>query len=264
MFAQKSLVSRLRQISRALTLLILLSLATTIWSNSKRNLLPPQSSLLSRIDEPPSQEAYEDRAFTHNWHGNSYVVYPVAEYEIAGLVVTRNDIGGFSDIYHTSDSVDVVDVCMIWGGNAREAVYRNFDFWSEPFSCWYRPKRHIGGNAKFEEDALSNTHVVAKDEKLAKRLNSIRLGDQVRLKGKLINYHPAGASEQLRRSSLTRKDTGNGACEVMYVEEFELLKSGNPGWNRVYDMARSILLISILIKIVSFLIFPYLEYRFTE
>ena len=263
MFARESLATSLKTISRCLSLSILLSLATTFWANGKRNFLPPQSSLVTRIEEPPSQEAYEDRAFTHHWHKNDYVIYPVAEYEIAGLVVTRNDIGGFSDIYHTSDSVDVVDVCLLWGDNAREAVYRNYDFWSEPFSCWYRPKRNTA-RARFSDDALSNTHVLAKDESLAKRLNSIHLGDQIRLRGKLINYHPAGASEQLRRSSLTRKDTGNGACEVMYVEEFELLKSGNPGWNRIYELARCVFLISIVLKIISLLAFPYLEFRFTD
>jgi len=252
--------AKLRLYGRLLTLIVVISLALTVWAGRKKAILPIEQEILADVKSEPEQKERSERAIKLDWKGAHYVLYPVAEYDIRGMVVTRNDIRGFTDIYHTSSSVDVVDVCLIWGDNTREAVYRNSEFWSEPFSCWYRPKNDRGA-AAFHSDQLSNTHLLAKDESLAKQLNSIRLGDQIRLTGKLVNYHPAGASEQMRKSSLVRSDSGNGACEVMYVEAVQFLNRANPGWNKLYSAAKSIFWIALVLKFLSFLTFPYIEYR---
>jgi len=260
---QEQIRVRLGFLSKLLSISCLISFLVLLRSNSKREELPAENEILPALKEEPVQEKFDDRAFTLRWRSSDYVLHPVAKYEISGLVVSRNDIGGFTDIYHSADSVDVVDVCMLWGANTRERVYRNSEFWSEPFSCWYRPKRNVSG-VPFREDELSNTHILPRDENLARELSAIHLGDQIRLRGKLVNYNPAGASEMLRRSSLTRTDQGNGACEVMFVEEFALLKPGNPGWNKLFVMAKKFFLISLFLKILSFLLFPYLEYRYAS
>ena len=255
--------TRLKRIANLITITAIASTALVAVAGHMRIKLPPESELLPIVEEAPEQTNHTDRAFAVNWRGAEYAVYPVAEYEITGLTVTRNDIGAFADIYHTLNSVDVVDVCLVWGANTSEDVYRNVEFWSEPFSCWVRPKNEIGAN-EFAMDQLSNTHILAKDEAMAENLNTIRVGDQIRLRGKLVNYHPAGASEMLRKSSLVRTDTGNGACEVMYVEEFKVLKRNNPGWNRTYDIAKFTMLSAIALKLVTFVLFPYLELRSSE
>ena len=252
----------LRKLRKSLTVLLLVSALLTAIASTKRAVLPEEARLRPEVKVDPVQSELSDRAFVHEWRGERFVVHPVAEYSIAGVLVSRNDIGGFSDIYHTSSSVDVVDVCLVWGENARERVYRSVEFWSEPFSCWFRaPNFELLDD--FRRDQMSNTHVLAKDEFIAKRLNRLRLGDQIRMRGRLVNYNPAGASEALRKSSLVRDDSGNGACEVMFVEELDVLERGNPGWNTLFDYSRAMFVILLLAKVLSFLLFPYLEYRYT-
>ena len=57
------------------------------------------------------------------------------------------------------------------------------------------------------------------------------MGDQIHLKGMLVNYtDPASWKGFWRRSSLSRTDGGNKACEVVFVESFEIMKRGTPGW----------------------------------
>jgi hypothetical protein len=47
-------------------------------------------------------------------------------------------------------------------------------------------------------------------------MKAVRVGQVVKIIGKLVEVQ---ASDGWRwRSSLTRKDTGNGACELIYVE----------------------------------------------
>lgn len=249
-------------LQRSLTVALVLSAALMFGASHKRGVLPAEKLLRPELSAEPEQVAVTDRAFIHEWRGEKFVVHPVAEYSITGLLVSRNDIGGFSDIYHTASSVDVVDVCLVWGENAREEVYRSVEFGSEPFSCWYRAPNAEAFEA-FRPEQLSNTHLLARDEPIARRLSGLHIGDQIRLRGRLVNYNPAGASEMLRKSSLVRDDTGNGACEILFVDELDVLERGNPGWNKLFDYSRAAFMFLLAAKIFSMLVFPYLEYRYT-
>jgi len=48
----------------------------------------------------------------------------------------------------------------------------------------------------------------------------VRVGDVVTLEGDLIEADKPGGWKW--RSSLTRDDTGNGACELVYVKELTI------------------------------------------
>jgi hypothetical protein len=64
-------------------------------------------------------------------------------------------------------------------------------------------------------------HMIAADAKVGKALQSIKAGDIVRLQGCLVE---AKTAEGWRwKSSLTRDDTGRGACELVLVQSVEVL-----------------------------------------
>jgi hypothetical protein len=62
----------------------------------------------------------------------------------------------------------------------------------------------------------SNTHVIPADAYVRKQLSKLRVGEVVELTGTLVD----GMRDDgvWFRTSLTRTDTGAGACEVMWVE----------------------------------------------
>ena len=63
----------------------------------------------------------------------------------------------------------------------------------------------------------ANTHLVPANETIKDRLLSVRKGAVVTLSGYLVDIrHKDGWTW---RSSLTRDDTGGGACELLYVTE---------------------------------------------
>ncbi len=64
-------------------------------------------------------------------------------------------------------------------------------------------------------------HLISASRDIRKRLSRVRKGDVVRIKGYLVKVD-AGDNWHWQ-SSLTRKDTGEGACELVWVEEFEIL-----------------------------------------
>jgi len=57
---------------------------------------------------------------------------------------------------------------------------------------------------------------VPADDTIAQQLKSIRVGQRVNIQGQLIEAK--GADGWTWRSSLTRTDTGNGACELVLVK----------------------------------------------
>ena len=68
----------------------------------------------------------------------------------------------------------------------------------------------------------SNMHLIPANDAVESRIESARRGHIVRLRGKLVR---ATAPDGWRwNSSLTREDTGNGACELVLVESFEIVR----------------------------------------
>ncbi len=74
---------------------------------------------------------------------------------------------------------------------------------------------------------LSNNHLLSDNEDIRDRVQKIRIGDQIRVQGYLASYESPGG---LRGTSTTRTDTGDGACETIYVERFEILRAATSFW----------------------------------
>ena len=65
----------------------------------------------------------------------------------------------------------------------------------------------------------ANMHIIPATPDIAARCKSLRAGTLVHLVGDLVEASGPGITHW--RSSLSRTDTGNGACELFYVEEIE-------------------------------------------
>ena len=63
----------------------------------------------------------------------------------------------------------------------------------------------------------ANTHIIPANPEIQKAVASLRPGDKIYLQGSLVNLTlPNG---QKIRTSLSRTDTGDGACEIFYVRK---------------------------------------------
>jgi hypothetical protein len=69
----------------------------------------------------------------------------------------------------------------------------------------------------------ANTHLIPATKAIAKQLAQIDQDDLIYLKGHLVEVKAADG--WMWRSSLSRDDTGNGACELMLVEEVRVISS---------------------------------------
>lgn len=217
-----------------------------------RSRLPDPSAVLGSLFQEPLQtsEAVPE-PFEVTRKGVTYVVTPLYGYELWGMVVSYHHASSFVDISHREwkDFINVKDICVIWGKNVETGVYRRMRFFSRDFTCYYRyPDRETGQS--FSESAFANNHLLPADLFVEEAILKARKGDQVHMKGWLVSYGHKGAPYQ-RKSSVVRTDRGNGACEVVYVTEFEVLRKANPFWRSVHRL--SLILAGLALAALVFL-----------
>jgi hypothetical protein len=130
-------------------------------------------------------------------------------------------------MHHADDPGNVQDVCVVWGDNVASGSYRRVAYSSGEFTCYYQWSGSL--DPPFDPAQMSNNHLIPADAYVAHRIRQLRIGDQVRMSGLLVDYEASrdGEHRVSRRTSLTRADTGNGACEVLYATAIDVIRPGD-------------------------------------
>ena len=217
-----------------------------------RDRLPDKSLVVDPLLQNPVQTKDDvPEPFEVSRKNFTYTVTPLFGYELWGLVVSYHHSASFIDISHKqwNDYLNTKDVCVIWGKNVETGVYERMRFRNRDFTCYYRYQDRETADL-FTENGLSNNHLLPADPFVAETVMRARKGDQVRLKGWLVSYGVKGAPYS-RRSSTIRTDRGNGACEVVYVTEFEILREANAAWRTLHTL--SLVLVALSFAALIFL-----------
>jgi hypothetical protein len=200
--------------------------------------LPGREAILPELlQEPVQTEDDLPEPFEVTRKGVTYTVEPLFNYELYGMVVSYHHANSLVDVSHEAwkDYINVKDVCVLWGKNLETAVYARMKFRNRDFTCFYTYPDEETGRV-FNEDCLSNNHILPADPLVAAAVMGARKGDQVRFKGWLVSYGIKDSPFR-RLTSSTRRDRGNGACETVFVNEFEVLKPANPAWRVLYKLS---------------------------
>ncbi len=196
-----------------------------------RQALPDPAGLRPELRNEPVQQPTQAAPFETTLGGVTYTVKPLADYEIWGLVVSSHDSGAWWDWIHkaSSDHLNVVDLCVVFAENVTRGGYVGLDYSSGQFVCNVQT-RSAERWQRFSMRAISNNHLLADRPAVAAKLRDVQIGDQVRIRGWLSEYAHNHGFAFNRGTSLTRDDTGNGACETIYVQEVEVLSAGGGPW----------------------------------
>lgn len=220
-------------------------LAVALW---KKNDLPQFPLLQPALLQEPGQVPATRPAFNTTVNGVNYRIRPLYSYDLHGLVVSQHDADTWWDYLHRewNDHLNVMDLCVVWGNNLRRGVYKEVQYSSGQFECFVKmPSMEI--YRVFDQTALSNNHLLTDKPGIARAIRKTRIGDQVRLRGYLAEYsHNHDGRPFSRGTSVVRNDTGNGACETIFVEEFEILRPGGGPWRIVIWVAVLLLAASVI------------------
>lgn len=215
--------------------------------------LPPPRVLSSASREEPVQDKTREKPFDTSVADVQYRVTPRFTYDITGLVVSLHDSLAWWDYAHRewNDHINVADLCVVWGNNVKRDAYRQASFTHTQWECWWQTGA-VPPEKMFDGDAMSNNHVVTADPALAKRLRDVRIGDEVRFRGYLIDYttYLEGRPTGSRNTSVVRTDSGEGACEIVWIDELQIIRSHNRPWRVAAKVAAGLLAAGILAWIV--------------
>lgn len=164
-----------------------------------------------------------------------FYVEPLFDYELFGVIVSKHNSRQVILTY-PDKNFNVTDLCVIWGDNVFSGAYKHLKFKNGDYFCMIDFKDDYAAKAYynnafdgFKNNKLSNNHILTDDPTLAKRLRDTRVGDQIYLKGYLVRYG-TGPKNIMRSTSTSRDDTGDGACETIYVTSFTMLRHKTSAW----------------------------------
>jgi hypothetical protein len=180
------------------------------WQQWQTRSLRPPDGLIAATD--PLQTDLQGAAPIKRGH---WTLTPRASYDITARILSRDD-------YEFDAISDLIpeDLALGWGPMSDNRVLRAFDITQGARFYTWRPKAAppIARQDVIEHSA--NTHVIPADAAIRSQLARLRVGQVVHLTGLLVDGRRDDGS--FINTSLTRSDTGAGACEVMLVERVEV------------------------------------------
>ncbi len=209
-------------------IVILTSFVWLLVSFWNRNDLPQDINYVAAVLNEPVQKATNKSSFDANYNGVAYRIEPEYDYDLFGMIVSFRHHDGDSRMHlRANDHLNMLDVCVIWGDNTRNRRLNKISFWNGIFTCNVKTTDQEAWES-FDMYQLSNNHLISDNVLLRDRVKDIRVGDQIRVRGYLASY----SSEKggTRGTSTTRLDTGDGACETIFVERFEIIEAATSYW----------------------------------
>lgn len=228
----------MKKIIKAVLLISVFLFGASFFQKDK---LPDKKEILKELYQDPIQAETDADPFKTEQGGIVYSIDPLYNYELYGLVVTYHHSESWWDYYHKKwdDFINIKDICVIWGDNIEAEVYKEMKFRSGSWTCYpkFKPDTRKEVWSKFKNDCLSNNHLLSDNKEINKTIMNTEEGDQIYLKGYLVEYSHSNDSFR-RGSSASREDTGNRSCETIYVLDFQILKKANPFWRSIYSFSK--------------------------
>ena len=116
--------------------------------------------------------------------------------------------------------MSVYDFALAWGDLNKKEIDQHIKY--SQSGRWYRYRFPYDSpvSGQYIANHSANVHLIHKNEEILKKLKRSRKNHYVRLEGYLVSVNFQNAPW---RSSLSRTDTGNGACEIMYVTNVKII-----------------------------------------
>lgn len=238
---------------RVNNILIAASFVWLLVSFWNRNDLPKDIDFVPEITNEPAQTPTRERPFEVVFNDVRYLIEPEYEYDLTGMIVSYRHHDNNSRMHRlANDHLNMLDVCVVWGDNTAGAELHKIDFWNGIFTCNVFT-RDMQAWESFDMNQLSNNHLISDDEYVRDRVRDIQIGDQIRVRGYLASYtSPAGK----RGTSTTRTDTGDGACETLFIERFDIVRHATSYWRISMVVSALLLLVGLIVHFKK----PYRPY----
>jgi hypothetical protein len=144
-----------------------------------------------------------------------YILTPRADFRVRARVLSREE-------YYLGDEADLspVDLALGWGAMSDQAVLDRIRITQG--GRWYFTRYDLPPPITDRQIIRNsgNMHMIPANDWVRETLDDIRGGDVIQARGFLVDVDRDDGFYW--RTSRTRDDTGNGSCEIFYVEQIHL------------------------------------------
>lgn len=153
-------------------------------------------------------------AGTATFAKNGFTITPLASFALDARVLAREDYA-----FDTGAAIAPTDLALGWGRMSDTSVIDRLSI-SQGGRWWHWTSTDLPMPAREIDSLAANMHMIPANDAVAGALHDVRPGDLVTLRGYLVE---ARRDDGWRwKSSLSRTDTGGGACELVWVEELRV------------------------------------------
>lgn len=148
---------------------------------------------------------------------NTYFLYPQAQYKIGALVGRKKRYR-----FDKMASISPIDLALFWGPISYADNMKQLSVRQNKRRYYFFLKRNATLSVNWVYVNSSNNHIIPANSNIRRALNPIRRNDTIYMEGYLVNVSAnIRGSTYNWKTSTTRKDRGDGACEIIYVTKLK-------------------------------------------
>ena len=191
--------------SRSVKFFVVIAILYLLW----RTLFQSDGGIADSTTYQSSQQVHQFK---------DYTIQALETYEGEFRVLSRENYN-----FGREAELSPVDFALGWGEMAKPEVYKQLSI--RQSNRWYHWRYENNPPIPVNEISThsANTHLIPATADIAQKLKNIDKDDLISLKGQLVEV--TATDGWAWRSSLSRDDTGAGACELMLVEEVRVISS---------------------------------------
>lgn len=161
----------------------------------------------------PAEPVQGPPASADPWTFRDHQLFSLATFDLQARVLARERYR-----FDRAAELSPVDFAMGWGPMSDSSVLDALKVWQDG-RWYYWSTRSFPIPAGEISSHSANMHMIPSTDLVQRQLLRVRVGQVVHLRGQLIRAE--GRDRWRWASSLSRADSGDGACEVIWVESVE-------------------------------------------
>lgn len=150
-----------------------------------------------------------------SWRVAQYTVSTLQRFELEARILGREDY-----YLDRGAKLSPTDLALGWGPMADPEVLRHIAI-SQGNRWYFWHAKQLPIERRQIERHSANMHLIPANPSVASTLAGLKPGQRIRLSGQLVRVD--GDDGYSWVSSLSREDTGDGACELIWVEQLAVL-----------------------------------------
>jgi len=163
--------------------------------------------------DPPLQTELTESKI---WIKDDYIFTALANFELKAKVLGKERYR-----YDSSSEISPYDLALGWGQMSDQRIVDEIDISQRTRWFFWKLDTYLISRREVELSA-ANMHMIPANNEVQEELDDLIVGEIIYLKGYLVYVKRSDGWKW--KSSLSRSDTGGGACEVVWVEKLLRVK----------------------------------------